>query len=652
MASKRRLTAVAVAVTALVGAGVGAALVVRARVPATMASEPDQTGRDEGARVLSASDPIDTVERVPVNDEPPAWTDGLHHVVLSTSASPSVADPAGPGAAQAIQAEQAVLRAVRAMPGVQAAHVVAPGTIGVATSGTPQELAKAPGVTGTVDDVPMGATGDRLESTQWQLANDGTRIPSYPTHAAKSGADIAATGAWRVTEGAGVIVAVIDSGVDGTHPDLAARMWTNPGENCTNKIDDDGNGLVNDCAGWDFGSNDNNPAPDAGAPKTEHGTHVAGLIAASRNGVGVVGAAPGATILPLKVTDAKGGSGTGQMTAAIRYAVDKGAKVINISMGTGFGPTRAQLPTLEAAIAYARSKGVLIVAAAGNDGRDMANADSWPASYAKYYDNVIAVGATWNDDTRASFSNFGLPANAMVYAPGVAVPSTLPGGLWGPMSGTSMASPLAAGSAALVIASGRAVAPADVRALMVRTADNVGYGGRINDSTALGAAVVPVTPTTLAATTTTTAPATTTTTRPPLVTTTTKAPVATTTTTKAPAPTTTTAKGSPVVTTPTPAPATSGAWRLDSISVRAAPLTGGRQVTLVGKFPASGAVYVWFGPTGPIVPAQVLLGGAQLLVTTPVVGTAQVTEVTVKFSDGARPVVLAMPRAFTFAPGA
>jgi len=310
---------------------------------------------------------------------------------------------------------------------------------------------------------------------------------------------------------------------------------------------------------------------------------------------------------------------------------------------------------------------VLIVAAAGNDGRDMSAADSWPASYARYYDNTVAVGATWNDDTRASFSNYGLPAGTLVYAPGVAVPSTLPGSTWGPLSGTSMASPLAAGSAALVIAAGKATTPADVRALMVRTSDNVGYGGRLNDSTALGVPVVPSVPTTTttvkATTTTTKAPATTTvapttttakattTTKAPATTTTTKAP-ATTTTTRAPATTTTTKGSTTVTTTPVPAPQTVGSWTVQSMAVRAAPLTGGRALTVTGKFPANASVFVWFGASGPIVPAQVVASGTQLTLLSPVVAQAQVTDVLVKFNDGGKPVVLTLTRAFTFAAGA
>ena len=666
MGSRARTIIAASSVAALTAGILGVVLTLRSPGSAARPGTSVPLGvRDEGAHVLTADPSRQSSDEPVVPNAPPVWHDDLTHLLLSTAGSPTVERPEGSSPADT----DALLAQVRAVAGVADVRVVAPGTLTVATSGTAADFAAVPGLTGTVADLPFGVQGDALESTQWQLVNTGAPIATYPGHGARAGADLAVTAAWKVTRGAGVLVAVIDTGVDGAHPDLAARMWTNPKENCTNTIDDDGNGLVNDCNGWDFGSNDNTPSPDASAPSNDHGTHVAGLIAASRNDVGVVGAAPEATILPIKVTDSRGSSGTGQMAAGIRYAADMGAKIINISMGTGFGPTRAQLTPLESSIAYARSKGVLIVAAAGNDGRDMTAADSWPASYARYYDNTVAVGATWNDDTRASFSNFGLPAGTMVYAPGVAVPSTLPGSKWGPMSGTSMASPLAAGSAALVIGAGKASAPADVRALMVRTADNVGYGARLNDSTALGVPVVPsgpsgpsgpttTTATTLKATTTTTTrrPATTTTVKPTTTTakattTTTRAP-AITTTTKAPTTPTTTKAPTTATTTPRPAPQTVGSWSVQSMTVRAAPLTGGRPLTITGRFPTNATVFVWFGTAGPIVPAQVVASGTQLTLLSPVVAEAQVTDVVVKFSDAGKPVVLTLTRAFSFAPGA
>ena len=659
MGIKGRRVITIVSVATLTTGILGAVVALRSPGSANDAVSPTPLGApDEGTRSLAA-DPSTTAPTADV-DVPvatPAWTDGRTHLLLTTDAAPTVDAPAGSPGADAALAE-----AVRAVPGVTDVRVVAPGTLAVVTSGATDALRAVPGISGTVDDVPLALTADAMEPQQWHLANTGAPLPSNPTHAALAGADVGAAPAWAQTRGAGVVVAVIDTGVDTAHPDLVDRIWTNPRENCTNNLDDDGNGLVNDCRGWDFGSRDNNPAPDTGAPSSAHGTHVAGLVAASRNSVGGVGVAPEARIMPIKVTDGLGNAGTGELTAAIRYAVDAGANIINVSMGTGFGPTRAQMSVLESAIAYAKSKGVLVVAAAGNSGRDMSASDTWPASFARYHDNVLAVGATWNDDTRAAFSNFGLPSGTMVYAPGVAIVSSLPGSTWGTMSGTSMASPIAAGVAALVMSAGRATGAGNVRALLVGSASPIAGGGRVSAARAFGTLTPPV------GTTTTTARATTTTTRTLATTTTTRATTtttrATTTTTRAPATTTTTRATTTttrvagttttvrpsVTTTPVPTPVTSGEWRLDSLSVRLANLAGGRPMTISGRFPTTGTVYVWFSANGPVVPATVVANGAQLSLQTPVVASARTTDVTVKFTANGQPVAMTLANAFTFSP--
>lgn len=658
MGIKGRRVITVVSVATLTTGILGAVVALRSPGSATDAVSPTPLGApEEGTRSLAA-DPSTTAPaaEVDVPVETPAWTDGHTHLLLTTDGAPTVDSPAGsPGA------DAALADAVRAVAGVTDVRVVAPGTLAVVTSGAAEAVRAVPGISGTVDDVPLALTADAMEPQQWHLANTGAPLPSNPTHAARAGADVGAAPAWAQTRGAGVVVAVIDTGVDTAHPDLVDRIWTNPRENCTNTLDDDGNGLVNDCRGWDFGSRDNNAAPDTGAPSASHGTHVAGLVAASRNTVGAVGVAPEATIMPIKVTDGLGNAGAGQLTAGIRYAVDAGANIINISMGTGFGPTRAQMNVLESALAYAKSKGVLVVTAAGNSGRDMSASDSWPASFARYHDNVLAVGATWNDDTRAAFSNFGLPTGTMVYAPGVAIVSSLPGSTWGTMSGTSMASPITAGVAALVMSARRATGAGNVRALLVGSASAIGGGSRVSAARAFGTLTAPVgtTTTTARATTTTRAPVTTTTTR--ATTTTTRA---TTTTTRAPATTTTTrarttttrAAGTTttvrpsVTTTPVPTPVTSGEWRLDSLSVRIANLAGGRPVTISGRFPTTGPVYVWFSATGPVVPATVVANGTQLSIQTPVVASARTTDVTVKFTANGQPVAMTLANAFTFSP--
>jgi len=204
--------------------------------------------------------------------------------------------------------------------------------------------------------------------------------------------------------GEGVVVAVVDSGLDPSHPDIAANVWTNPGEIAGNGIDDDGNGHVDDVHGWDFVNDDNSPADGGG-----HGTHVSGTIAAlGNNAIGVIGVAPAAQILPVKgLSD--GGSGTSaQLANSVLYAVAMGADVINNSWG---GPVED--PTITAAFEAADAAGVLSIASAGNGNRDVTSAK--PARL----ESVMAVAATDHQDLRASFSNYGRLVE--VAAPGVAV---------------------------------------------------------------------------------------------------------------------------------------------------------------------------------------------------------------------------------------
>jgi subtilisin family serine protease len=219
---------------------------------------------------------------------------------------------------------------------------------------------------------------------------------------------IEAAAAWPLADGAGVVVAVIDTGVDYGHEDIAANIWENAGEIADNGVDDDGNGYVDDRRGWDFvgaladsAVADNDPADRFG-----HGTHVAGTIAAvAGNGLGIVGVAPRSRIMALKGLDDTGSGFDDQLAAAIIYAADNGADVINNSWGG-----RGSSSVLTDAVNYALSKGCLVLAAAGNEGSDAA--DFFPASIP----GVIAVGATDHLDAQADFSNHG--STVAVAAPG------------------------------------------------------------------------------------------------------------------------------------------------------------------------------------------------------------------------------------------
>jgi len=258
------------------------------------------------------------------------------------------------------------------------------------------------------------------------------------------GADIAAEQAWDVSTGSNqVIVGVIDSGIDYTHPDLAANIWTNPGEMPDNGIDDDGNGYVDDVRGWDFANQDNDPWDDH-----SHGTHVAGTIGAvGDNGVGVSGVNWKVRLVPLKFLHSSGSGSTSDAILAVEYATAIGADVVNNSWGGG-GFSQALLDAIEAAA----EADVLFVASAGNQGLDTDLFPHFPSSYEAV--NVVSVAATDHNDFKASFSNFGL-TSVDLGAPGVDILSTLPGSSYGWKGGTSMAAPHVSGAAALI----RAVAP-------------------------------------------------------------------------------------------------------------------------------------------------------------------------------------------------
>jgi thermitase len=251
---------------------------------------------------------------------------------------------------------------------------------------------------------------------------------------------------WNTQNGApGTVIAVIDSGIQASHPDLDDNLWSNPDEIAANGIDDDDNGNVDDVYGWDFVQDDAPPQDTDG-----HGTHVAGIAAAETNGVGVSGVCPDCRIMALRVA---GGDQfpTGAIAQAIRYAADEGASVINMSFG-GAQWSRAE----RSAIVYAANRGVVLVAAAGNesinnDQLSVAGGSLVGPPYPASYDvsGLISVAASNSGDRLASFSNVG-NASVDVAAPGVNIRSTYPTSSYTFLNGTSMASPFVAGVAALL----------------------------------------------------------------------------------------------------------------------------------------------------------------------------------------------------------
>jgi hypothetical protein len=266
--------------------------------------------------------------------------------------------------------------------------------------------------------------------------------------------------------GNGIVVAVVDSGVDYTHPDLDGNIWRNAGEIAGNGIDDDRNGYIDDIRGWDFVASDNNPMD---LDFDGHGTHIAGAIAAERNNFGITGVAPNAKIMPVRVLAAVGSGEPISAAAGIRYAADNGANVINLSLGNDFFPSTQ----LNDAIEYANNKGSVVVMAAGNLGDiqpayPARNADRWGIAVGS-----IDVSGRMDDSSNRSGST---PLDYLV-APGVEIVSTTPDEDYEVRSGTSMATPHVAGVAALVLNANPTLTPAQVEYILTTTANRNGLTG-------------------------------------------------------------------------------------------------------------------------------------------------------------------------------
>jgi subtilisin family serine protease len=338
---------------------------------------------------------------------------------------------------------------------------------------------------------------------------------------------------WDAQTGVGsnVVIAIVDSGCDLDHPDLAGRIWVNPGEIPGNGLDDDANGFVDDVNGWDFteGNNDPSPSPDGvgGDADASHGTLVGGTAAATGNeGYGVAGVTWGARIMPVQVFPADGGGSVSDVVAAINYAVANGAKIVNLSIGGGW------TTSFTAPITAAYDAGVLVVVAGGNSGDELTNSSStWESPVCNdgqsssqtpspSLNHAFGVGATDRNDRLSWYSNYDGSSGSFidVVGPGDAIYGPLyvdPQGRWGfnqnwgTNSGTSFSCPMAAGLAALLLAQSPGLTPTQLMTAIKNGADNIdalnpGYAGklgagRLNVARALGVPVAPAPPTNLTA---------------------------------------------------------------------------------------------------------------------------------------------------------
>jgi len=286
-------------------------------------------------------------------------------------------------------------------------------------------------------------------ASQWALRNTGQSSGTVD-------ADIDASDAWDLMTGSpSVLIALPDSGTEITHPDLAGNIWTNPGEIPGNGIDDEGNGFIDDVHGWDFEVGDN----DVSSTNT-HGTHCAGIIGAEgNNGQGVSGAMWDTRILPLKI--GTGAPTTANAVDAILYANARGADVISCSWNVGDAQSLRDAITASSA---------LVVVAAGNSGVDIdiAANNVYPASYTM--NNILVVTGTDRNDNQQY--NFGA-TSVDVGAPGVDIRSTVLGGSYGSLSGTSMATPLTASCAGMLKARDPSLSNTDLKAILMNTGDSL-----------------------------------------------------------------------------------------------------------------------------------------------------------------------------------
>ncbi len=291
---------------------------------------------------------------------------------------------------------------------------------------------------------------------QWGMKNDGKN--GILKGSGVAGEDINILRAWNITKGSTDIkIAVIDSGVDYTHPDLKDQIDINQAElNGLPGVDDDENGYVDDIYGYDFANKDGDPEDSNG-----HGTHCAGIIGASHNLLGIAGVMAKVKIVPIKFISDQGSGETIDAISSIDYAIKRGVRVMSNSWGS-----EEEEQSLQEAIVAAETAGITFVAAAGNNAADNDVVKSFPANYK--VSNVISVGAFTSSGVKSSFSNYG-QKSVHVTAPGTNILSTYKNGSFAPLSGTSMAAPHVAGIVGLLLSHEPDLSPLQIRERLVKT---------------------------------------------------------------------------------------------------------------------------------------------------------------------------------------
>ncbi|HYO92834.1 MAG TPA: S8 family serine peptidase [Pyrinomonadaceae bacterium] len=327
--------------------------------------------------------------------------------------------------------------------------------------------------------LPFKSSNDPKLSEQWSLHNEGQR-------GGKRDSDIRALSAWAKTTGSErVVVAVIDSGVDYTHPDLVNNIWVRPAN--INEYTDEELGTINDEQGYNAVVNSGDPMDDNG-----HGTHCAGIIGAQGdNSIGIAGINWEVEIMPLKFISSNGSGTTKDAIEAINYVIDRKRAGVNVRIISASWGSTAKSSALREAIKRASDEGILFIAAAGNSSADSDRMPHYPAGYD--LPNVVSVAASDRNDQLASFSNYGAKS-VHIAAPGAEILSTWLNNQYEEHSGTSMATPEVAGVAALILSIEPKLTVKELRDRLFNSVDKldslkgkVSTGGRLNAARAVGA---------------------------------------------------------------------------------------------------------------------------------------------------------------------